>query len=120
MKAIRRAACAVLAAMTLAGCAGNSRTGGEYLAVTVENDGTIPTHIRVYLVPGSGQETLVGTMTTFGKETLTTRLSNFSGSYQLRAEGGTGYVLMSPRVQLRGNEGITWDMRRNIIHLGTR
>ena len=94
--------------------------GGEYLRVTVENDGTIPTQVRVYLISSSGEETQVGTMSTLGTETLTTRLPMIMGTYRLRAEGGTGYSLTSPGVQLRGNETITWNMRRNIVQLGSR
>lgn len=129
MKTMMRAAFAVLAALTMAGCAGNTAAegaapgggpGGEFLRVTVENDGTIPTQVRVYLVPGSGQEAMVGTLSTLGTGTLTTTLPMIQGSYRLRAEGGTGYSLLSPRVSLRGNETITWDMRQNIVRLGSR
>jgi hypothetical protein len=126
MKTMMRAAYAVLAALVMAGCAGNARGGGdgdgegEFLQVTVENDGAIPTQVRVYLVPGSGQVTLLGTMSTLGTETLTASLPMIQGLYQLRAEGGTGYSLVSPRVDLRGNEAITWDMRQNRILLRGR
>lgn len=125
MNTIRRLACAALAALALAGCAGNQAggeggEGGEFLRVTVENDGTIPTQVRVYLISSAGQETQVGTMSTLGTETLTTTLPMISGTYRLRAEGGTGYSLTSPGVQLRGNETITWNMRRNIVQLGSR
>ena len=125
MKTMMRTAAAVLAALTMAGCAGNSVGGGdggegEFLRVTVENDGTIPTQIRVFLVPGSGQETILGAMSTLGTETLTTRIPMIQGTYRLRAEGGTGYSLLSPRVSLRGNETITWDMRQNLVRLGSR
>lgn len=130
MKTMMRAAYAVLAALVMAGCAGNARGGGngggdgdgegEFLRVTVENDGAIPTQVRVYLVPGGGQVTLLGTMSTLGTETLTATLPMIQGLYQLRAEGGTGYTLVSPRVDLRGNEEITWDMRQNRILLRGR
>jgi hypothetical protein len=127
MKTMMRTAYAVLAALVMAGCAGNARGGdtggdgeGEFLRVTVENDGAIPTQVRVYLVPGSGQVTLLGTMSTLGTETLTATLPMIQGLYQLRAEGGTGYSLVSPRVDLRGNEEITWDMRQNRILLRGR
>lgn len=123
MKTIRRMACAAFAVAALAGCAGNragGEEGGEYLRVTVENDGTIPTQVRVYLISSSGQESQVGTMSTLGTETLGTRLPMIGGTYRLRAEGGTGYTLTSPGVQLRGNETITWNMRRNIVQLGSR
>jgi hypothetical protein len=124
MKTMRRTAFAVLAALTMAGCAGNRGGGdgeaGEFLRVTVENDGTIPTQVRVYLLSSGGQETQVGTMSTLGTETLSTRLGMISGTYRLRAEGGTGYTLTSPGVQLRGNETITWNMRQNIVRLGSR
>ncbi|HEX6369594.1 MAG TPA: hypothetical protein VF006_11810 [Longimicrobium sp.] len=125
MKTMMRTAFAVLAALAVAGCAGNSAgggdgDGGEFLRVTVENDGAIPTQVRVYLVPGAGQETMLGSMSTLGTETLTARMPMIEGSYRLRAEGGTGYSLTSPRVSLRGNETITWDMRQNIVRLGSR
>ncbi len=128
MKTMMRAAYAVLAVLAMAGCAGNARSGdngggdgeGEFLRVTVENDGAIPTQVRVYLIPGSGQVTLLGTMSTLGTETLTATLPMIQGLYQLRAEGGTGYSLVSPRVDLRGNEAITWDMRQNRILLRGR
>ncbi|HEU0297814.1 MAG TPA: hypothetical protein VFR37_00125 [Longimicrobium sp.] len=126
MTTMRRTAFSVLAALTMVGCAGNTAGNGgdggdgEFLRVTVENDGTIPTQVRVYLVTASGQETQVGTMSTLGTETLTTTLPMISGTYRLRAEGGTGYSLTSPGVTLRGNETITWNMRRNIVQLGGR
>lgn len=129
MRTMMRTTFAALAALVLAGCAGNAAgesatpgdgSAGEFLRVTVENDGTIPTQVRVYLIPGSGQEAMVGTMSTLGTETLTTTLPMIQGSYRLRAEGGTGYSLLSPRVSLRGNETITWDMRQNIVRLGSR
>jgi hypothetical protein len=125
MKTMMRTACAALAALAMAGCAGNRAGGGdggegEFLRVTVENDGTIPTQVRIYLVPGTGAETILGAMSTLGTETLTVRMPMIQGSYQLRAEGGTGYGLLSPRVSLRGNETITWDMRQNLVRLGSR
>lgn len=124
MKSTMRTAFAVLAAITMAGCAGNAAgngapddTAGEFLRVVVENDGTIPTQIRVYLVSRDGPEALVGSLSTLGTETLSTRVPEISGTYTLRAEGGTGYVLRSPRVTLRGNETIRWDMRQNLVRL---
>ena len=128
MKTMMRTAYAMLAALVMAGCAGNAGAEagaggdgeGEFLRVTVENDGTIPTQIRIYLIPGTGQEAMVGAMSTLGTETLTTTLPMIQGSYRLRAEGGTGYSLLSPRGSLRGNETITWDMRQNIVRLGSR
>jgi uncharacterized lipoprotein len=129
MKTMMRTTVAALTALVLAGCAGN-RAGagaapgegasGEFLRVQVLNDGTIPTQIRVYLVPGTGQEAMLGSMSTLGTETLSTTLPMIEGSYRLRAEGGTGYSLVSPRVSLRGNETISWDLRQNIVRLGTR
>lgn len=127
MKAMMRTACAAAAALVTAGCAGGAAGAGmagdgegEFLRVMVENDGTIPAHVRVFLIPsGGGAETLVGTMGTLGTETLTTTLPRIQGSYRLRAEG-TGYTLTSPPVSLRGNETIRWDMRNNIVRLGSR
>ncbi len=123
MNAMRRVAFAALAALAMAGCAGNSAGGGgggEFLRVTVENDGTIPTHARVFLVKEGGEEFMVGTMSTLGTETLTLNAPIIQGSYYLRATGGTGYALNSRRVTLRGGETITWDMRQNIVRLGNR
>lgn len=126
MKTMMRTAFAVLTAVAMSGCAGNTRgsdrdnTPDEFLRVVVENGGTIATQIRLYLVPREGPEAMLGTMTTLGTETLSTRLPDISGTYRLRAEGGARYVLMSPRVTLRGNETIRWDMRQNVIRLGER
>ena len=119
-----RTAVAVLAAMTMAACAGNTagegRDGGEQatevLRVRVENNGTIPSHIRVSLIPETGGAAArLGTMSTLGEETLTARLPEINGTYRLRAEGGTGSVLNSPPISLRGNETIIWDMRLNAV-----
>jgi predicted small secreted protein len=119
-----RTAFAVLAAMTMAGCAGNTAGDGrdgdeqpqEVLRVLVQNNGTIPTHVRVSLVPeAGGAAARIGTMSTLGEETLTARLPEINGTYRLRAEGGTGSVLHSPPVSLRGNETIIWDMRLNAV-----
>jgi hypothetical protein len=118
---------AVLAALALAACAGNppgegagGDGGSDYLRVVVQNDGTIPAQVRVYLVPSSGAEIQLGSLSTLGTETLTATSPTIQGSYVLRAVGGTSYQLTSPPVQLRGNETITWDMRRNIVRLGGR
>lgn len=122
MKGMMRTACAALAALALAGCAASSQGGdeggaqGEVLRVRVQNNGTIPSHIRVSLVPETGGAAArVGTMSTLGEETLTLRLAEINGTYRLRAEGGTGSVLVSPPVSLRGNETIVWDMRLNAV-----
>lgn len=123
MTKLRRAG-AVLAALMMAACAGNPNPDGpagdgeaETLRVIVENDGTIPTQVRIYLMRDGGSEHMVGTMSTLGTETLTTQVAELGGTYQLRAEGGTSYRLVSPRVQLRGNETIAWDMRRNLVRI---
>lgn len=123
MRAMMRTACAALAALALAGCAGNTAGEGgggdlqvEVLRVRVDNNGTIPSHIRITLVPeAGGAAARVGTMSTLASETLTVRLPEINGTYRLRAEGGTGNVLVSPAVSLRGNETIIWDMRLNAI-----
>jgi hypothetical protein len=112
---------AMLAALVVAGCAGNALGetpgggSGDALRVVVQNDGTIPTQVRVYLVPAGGAEINLGTMGTLGTETLTARGPLISGQYRLRAEGGTGYTLTSPIVQLRRGDTIVWDMRRNLV-----
>lgn len=116
-----RTALAVLAAMTMAGCAGNKSgddEGGamEVLRVRVENNGTIPSHLRVTLVPeAGGAAERIGTMSTLASETLTARIPEINGTYRLRAEGGTGNVMVSPPISLRGNETIIWDMRQNAV-----
>lgn len=123
MKKMMRTAVAALAALVMGGCAANSAGGGgggEFVRVTVENDGAIPTHARIFLVKEGGEEHMVGTMSTIGTETLTLRAPIIQGSYYLRAAGGTGYALNSRRVTLRGGETITWDMRQNILRLGSR
>jgi hypothetical protein len=123
MKNMMRTAFAALAVLVMAGCATRSAGaggGGEFLRVTVENDGAIPTHIRVFLVRDGGEEMMVGTMSTLGTETLTLNAPIIQGSYYLRAAGGTSYALTSRRVTLRGGETLTWDMRQNILRLGSR
>lgn len=123
MKGMMRKAAAI-ALVALAACAGNPRgegaggDGGGSLRVVVQNDGTIPAQVRVYLVPSGGAEITLGSLSTLGTETLSTSAPLVRGSYVLRAVGGTNYQLTSPPVQLRGNETITWDMRRNIVRLG--
>lgn len=123
MKNMMRTAVAALAVLTMGGCAANSAGGGggggEFLRVTVENDGVIPTHARVFLVRQGGEEMMVGTMSTLGTETLTLTAPIIQGSYYLRAVGGTSYALTSRRVTLRGGETLTWDMRQNILRLGS-
>lgn len=123
MKNMMRTAVAALAVLAMGGCAAKSaggNGGGEYLRVTVENDGAIPTHARIFLVKEGGEEHMVGTMSTLGTETLTLTAPIIQGSYYLRAAGGTGYALNSRRVTLRGGETLTWDMRQNILRLGSR
>jgi hypothetical protein len=122
MRGMMRWAGAVLAVLVMAGCAGNRASeaagaGEDFVRVVVQNDGTIPTQVRVYLVPLSGGEINVGTMSTLGSETLTARAPVIRGRYVLRAEGGTGYRLTSPAVQLRGSDTVVWDMRLNQVRL---
>ena len=119
MRRILTAATVVL----VAGCAASSEAettpGREGLPVrvTVQNDGTIPTHVRLYLVGGGGAPINLGSMSTLGTETLSGVIPG-RGSYQLRAEGGTGYQLTSPMISLRGRDAIVWDMRRNRVTRG--
>lgn len=123
MRGTIRKAGAMLAAVVLAACAGNqpgdgmegSGRGDDALRVVVQNDGTIPTQVRVYLVPAGGAEISLGSMGTLGTETLTVGGPLPSGQYRLRAEGGTGYTLTSPITPLRRGDTIVWDMRRNLI-----
>lgn len=120
MRGMMRTAGAMLAALVMAACAGNAAgngEGGNMVRVVVQNDGAIPTQARIYLMPdaGGGQINL-GTMSTLGTETLNGRIP-VGGTYQLRAEGGTGYVLTSPRIQLRVGDMVTWDMRQNTVRV---
>ena len=122
MRGMMRWASAMMAVLVMAACAGNQAGegagGGEdFVRVVVNNDGTIPTQVRVYLVPLSGPEINVGAMSTLGSETLTARAPVIQGRYTLRAEGGTGYRLTSPAVQLRGSDTVVWDMRLNQVRL---
>lgn len=123
MKTMMRTACAAMAALAMAACAANTAgegdgegSQGEVLRVRVENNGTIPSHLRITLIPeAGGAAARVGTMSTLASETLTVRLNEINGTYRLRAEGGTGSVLVSPAVTLRGDETIIWDMRLNTV-----
>jgi hypothetical protein len=121
MKNMMRTAVAVLAALSMAGCAANKAGADEdapmeVLRVRVENNGTIPSHLRISLVPVSGGAAArVGTMSTLASETLTVRIAEINGTYRLRAEGGTNSVLLSPPINLRGNESLVWDMRLNAV-----
>ncbi|WP_420130014.1 hypothetical protein [Longimicrobium sp.] len=128
MRGMMRTAAAAIAALTMAACAantageGNGEGGeGEMLRVRVENNGTIPSHLRITLIPEAGGAAIrVGTMSTLASETLTARMDEINGTYRLRAEGGTGNVLVSPAVSLRGNETIIWDMRLNAVRQDTQ
>jgi hypothetical protein len=122
MKTLMRTAYAAIAVLALAGCAANKAgqenegAPREMLRVRVENNGTIPSHIRVSLVPAAGGANIrVGTMSTLASETLTVTVPEINGTYRLTAEGGTGNVLVSPPISLRGNEAIIWDMRLNAV-----
>jgi hypothetical protein len=118
MRTIVRRAGAVILALAAASCtpradadAGPSPAGVP-IQVEVQNDGTIPTHVRVYAIGGGGAPVQLGTLGTLGTGTLEGTLPSAWG-WQLRAEGGTGYVLNSPRVTVRANDRLVWDMRRN-------
>jgi len=119
MRRMMRRTGAMLAALSLAACSGNPPGGemvdGEGVRITVENDGTIPTQARIYLVPESGSEINVGRMSTLGAETLTVPGPLRSGQYRLRAEGGTDYRRISPVFQLRPGDAIVWEMQRNVV-----
>lgn len=119
MRGMIQKAGAVLATLVVAACAGNvpgdTAGGAGAVQVVVQNDGTIPSQVRVYLVPTAGPEIMLGTMSTLGTETLTTRAPVLSGQYRLRAEGGTSRSLNSPVVRLASGDVIVWDMRRNVV-----
>jgi len=123
MRGMMRWAGTMLAALVMmAGCSSNTQGAGpggseDFVRVVVQNDGTIPTQVRVHLVPLSGPEINLGSMSTLGAETLTARAPVIRGRYVLRAEGGTGYRLTSPAVDLRGSDTIVWDMRLNQVRL---
>ncbi|HEX6036867.1 hypothetical protein [Longimicrobium sp.] len=107
---------AMVVALGLAGCFGN-RMGGEgnTLTVTVQNDGAIPSQVRVYLVQSAGPEINLGTLPTLGTGTLSTTREFLSGQYRLRAEGGTNAVQFSPVVALAPGDVIIWNLQRNVI-----
>lgn len=122
MRGMMRTMGAALAVLTMAACAGNnpgegssSQRADQTVRVVVQNDGTIPSQIRVFLVPSGGPEIIMGTMSTLGTETLTAQAPLISGQYRLRAEGGTRSVLTSPAMQLSNGDVIVWDMRRNVV-----
>ena len=123
MRGMKRWTGALVAALVMAACAGNPGArdtpgdGEDVVRIMVQNDGTIPTQVRVYLVPLSGAEIQVGTMSTLGAETLTAQAPVIRGRYVLRAEGGTGYRLTSPPVQLRDGDTIIWNMRLNQVRM---
>lgn len=122
MRGTMRWAGTLLAVLVMAGCGGNAQGEGpggseDFVRVVVQNDGTIPTQVRVRLVPLSGPEINLGSMSTLGAETLTARAPVIRGRYVLRAEGGTDYRLTSPAVDLRGSDTIVWDMRLNQVRL---
>jgi hypothetical protein len=120
-----RWASAMLAVLVMAGCAGNrggdTASGGEggedLVRVVVQNDGAIPTQVRVFMVPVSGAQINLGAMSTLGSETLTARAPMIRGRYVLRAEGGTGRPLVSPAVQLRAGDTVVWNMRLNQVRV---
>jgi len=117
MRGMMRWASAMLALLVMMGCAGNRGGGGggsDTVRVVVQNDGTIPTQVRVYLVPVSGPEIVVGSMSTLGSETLTARAPQIQGRYVLRAEGN-GARLISPPIQLRSGDTVVWNMRLNQV-----
>lgn len=123
MRGMMRWAGTMLAALVvMTGCSSNTQGEGpggseDFVRVVVQNDGTIPTQVRVHLVPLSGPEINLGSMSTLGSETLTARAPVIRGRYVLRAEGGTGYRLTSPAVDLRGSDTVVWDMRLNQVRL---
>jgi hypothetical protein len=121
MRGMMRKASAVLAVLAVTACAANdpgdrsSADGETPVRVVVENGGTIPTQVRVFLMPASGPEFILGSMSTLGTETLTVRGNVNPGQYRLRAEGGTSSVLTSPVFSLGRGDVIAWDMRRNVV-----
>lgn len=121
MRGMMRMAVAAMVALLSAGCATNRQgggggQGGEMVRILVQNNGTIPTHARISLIPDAGGATArVGTMATLTEETMSITLPEINGTYRLRAEGGTGYVLTSPPLNLSGGEMVTWDMRLNRV-----
>lgn len=122
MRGMMRWAGAMLAVLVMAGCAGNQgggeSAGGEggedFVRVLVQNDGAIPTQVRVFMVPVSGPEISLGAMSTLGSETLTARAPVIRGRYVLRAEGGNTRRT-SPALQLRSGDTVVWDMRLNQV-----
>ena len=124
MRTMMRWAGAMLAVLVMAGCAGNQGSetaagdGEDFVRVVVQNDGAIPTQVRVFMVPVSGAQISLGAMSTLGSETLTARAPLIRGRYVLRAEGGTGRPLISPGIQLRSGDTVVWNMRLNQVRIG--
>lgn len=120
MRGMMRWASALLAVLVMAGCAGNQAgdtaagSGEDFVRVVVQNDGAIPTQVRVFMTPVSGPEIQLGAMSTLGSETLTARAPVINGRYVLRAEGSGGR-LTSPAFQARSGDTILWEMRLNQI-----
>jgi hypothetical protein len=108
---------ALLAALVMGGCAGHLHTEepGTEAEVVVENDGTIASLVRVYLIPVSGTLVSLGTMSTMGVETLAIPGPVLPGQYRFRAESGTGRFLTSPVFQLRPGDTVVWEMRLNRV-----
>ncbi len=118
MRGMMRTMGAVLAALVMAACAGNRAgegPGGNTLTVTVQNDGAIPSQVRVFLVQTGGPEINLGTLPTLGTGTLSTTVEFNSGQYRLRAQGGADAVQFSPPFAAAPGDVIQWDMRRNVI-----
>ena len=126
MRTIPRTASRVVAALFLASCAaaggaapGEPVAGEMPVRVEVQNDGTFPVHVRVYLIGGVGARVQLGTLSTLGTGTVQGIIPH-PGTYYLRAEGGTRYALDSPRVSLRPGDELVWDMRRNRVRVEQR
>ena len=121
MRGTMRKTGALVVALVLSACAGNRggdgtmEPGGNTLTVTVQNDGAIPSQVQVFLVQPADQDVRLGTLPTLGTGTLTTQTEFRSGQYRLRAETGTGTVLLSPPFAARPGDVITWNLQRNVI-----
>ncbi|HEU0013517.1 MAG TPA: hypothetical protein VFQ45_07520 [Longimicrobium sp.] len=122
MRASRRLPALLIAlAAALGACASNPRGEGGSLEdrfqVTIENNGTVSSNLRITLLPlTGGGEYNVGLMTTVGSETLSIERANLNGNFRLRAvQNTTGVAIHSQPFQLQGGGSVVWDLRRNTI-----
>jgi hypothetical protein len=121
MRGIKRLA-GVVTALVLSACAHNNpdvtdgTTPSQIVQVTITNDGVIPQQPRIVLIRTGGSQPLtVGRLTSLGTESFTVRGQELVGSFRLQADVTGGSVYTSPPFALRGNDHVTWELRRNVV-----